>query len=280
VIRVAVIDNGYSSDPDVAEVADAVADVSGDAGAEPDADHDRYLDPVAGHGTFIGGLIARIAPGCALRINDPLTPYGDGDEFTIAAVIDRLVADPHPPHFINLSFSGYALDDEGAECLQTAIQGAMKKGIVVVASAGNDGICRKAFPAAFDGVVSVAALGHDGPASFSNWGSWVRACAPGVDIVSTFFKYSQGRERMKYGVDPDRFNGWAIWSGTSFAAPVVTGVLARAVQAARLQEDATAPPARFSANEAVEALIDQEGLFRLRCYGTVVNQLAVRPLCQ
>lgn len=286
-VRIAVLDNGYSADAAIATVANPLGDVSGNAGAEPDSDGDRYLDPVAGHGTFIGGLIARIAPGCALRISNPLTAYGDGDEFTIAAIIDQLVAGPNEPHFLSLSFSGYTLEDKAAECLQNSIQRAMSKGIVVVASAGNDGVSRKAFPAAFDGVVSVAALGHDGPAPFSNWGSWVRACAPGVDIVSTFFNYSAGREREKYGVDPDEFQGWAIWSGTSFAAPVVVGVLARTMQAAVLQEAAQAaqsggapPDPEYSPYDAVEAIIDQEGLFRLRCYGTVVNQLVVRPLCQ
>ena len=46
----------------------------------PDSDGDDYLDPVAGHGTFIGGLIARIAPGCGLMIKRVLSDYGDGDE--------------------------------------------------------------------------------------------------------------------------------------------------------------------------------------------------------
>ncbi len=279
-VRIAVLDNGFSPDAAVAPVADSQSDVDGDGDAEPDGDKDRYLDPVAGHGTFIGGLIARIAPGCGLKIYSPLTAYGDGNEFDIAKLIETIITQEHPPHFLNLSFSGYALEDKAADCLHKAIQAAMKQGIVVVASAGNDGVSRKAFPAAFPGVVSVAALGHDGPAPFSNWGSWVRACAPGVDIVSTFFNYSQGREREKYGVDPDEFKGWAIWSGTSFSAPVVTAVLARAVQAAKLQEEPADPRPPFSPYDAVEAIIDQDGLYRLRCYGTVVNQLAVRPLCQ
>ena len=141
----------------------------------------------------------------------------------------------------------------------------MAEGIVVVASAGNDGVCRPAYPAAFDGVVSVAALGPDGPAPFSNWGSWVRACAPGVDVASTFY-IGNCAEKEKYGVDPDTYTGWALWSGTSFAAPVVAAVLARTMMSEGL-----------TGHGAVEAIIDQAGLFRLRCYGTVVNALAVRP---
>ena len=49
---------------------------------------------------------------------------------------------------------------------------------------------------------------------------------------------------------------------------MVVGVLARTMMDRGL-----------TANQAVEAVIDQTGLYHLRCYGTVVNTLAVRPLC-
>jgi hypothetical protein len=263
-VRVAVLDTGHAADG-AALLANPFAAVDGDPDLGMDADADGYLDPVAGHGTFIGGLIARIAPGCGLMVKRVLTNYGDGQESYIAtAILDLVAAAPdRRPHILNLSFSGYTLDD--ANCLRNAVQAAMAEGIVVVASAGNDGVCRPAYPAAFDGVVSVAALGPDGPAPFSNWGSWVRACAPGVDVASTFY-IGNCAEKEKYGVDPDTYTGWALWSGTSFAAPVVAGVLARTMRS----EGLTGPG-------AVEAVIDQTGLFRLRCYGTVVNALAVRP---
>jgi hypothetical protein len=264
-VRVAVLDTGHAAATD-ANLADPFSAVDGDQDLGMDADGDGFLDPVAGHGTFIGGLIARVAPGCGLMVKRVLTNYGDGNESTIALAIQDLVTSPpdQRPHLLNLSFSGYTLDD--ADCLRNAIQAAMAEGIVVVASAGNDGISRRAYPAAFDGVVGVAALGADGPAPFSNWGSWVRACAPGVDIASTFY-IGTGAEKERYGVDPDTFTGWALWSGTSFAAPVVTAVLARTMMAHGL-----------TAHGAVEAIIDQVGLFRLRCYGTVVNTLALQPL--
>jgi subtilisin family serine protease len=43
------------------------------------------------------------------------------------------------------------------------------------------------FPAALPSVVSVGALDQSGRADFSNFGGWVDCCAPGVDVVSTFF---------------------------------------------------------------------------------------------
>jgi hypothetical protein len=81
----------------------------------------------------------------------------------------------------------------------------------------------------------------------------VRACAPGVDVVSTFFTQwdAQGDEK---------FAGWARWSGTSFAAPAVVGALARAMQRG------------LSGEDAVAVVIDDPSLLRIPGLGTVVNQ--------
>jgi subtilisin family serine protease len=132
--------------------------------------------------------------------------------------------------------------------------------VVVVASAGNDGTCEPMFPAALPGVVSVGAVGPDGPAFFSNYGPWVRACAPGVDLVSTFFRFAGADVAAGSGPDPDNFDGWAIWSGTSFSGPVVAGALARTMMA----EGCTG-------QEAVERVVDNPWLLRLPGLGTVVN---------
>jgi subtilisin family serine protease len=131
-----------------------------------------------------------------------------------------------------------------------------------VASAGNDGTCRPAYPAALPGVISVGAIGPDGPARFSNYGDWVRACAPGVDLVSAFFRDFDGTQRAPAGgrADPDHFRSWATWSGTSFAAPVVVAALAREMRLSGV-----------SAAEAVKMVIDAPGLFRVPDLGTVVN---------
>src|SRR5699024_7397672 len=79
-----------------------------------------------------------------------------------------------------------------------------------------------------------------------------RACAPGVGVVSRFFTGDGPVE--PYG------DGWASWSGTSFAAPIVAGVLARAVAA-----DGLSPA------QAVARHGDDPGLVRLPGHGTVVN---------
>lgn len=141
----------------------------------------------------------------------------------------------------------------------------MAAGAVVVAAAGNDGACRKKFPAAMAEVISVAALGPCGPAGFSNHGSWIDACAPGEDLVSEFFDHFDGAyEAIVDGSVPDidDFHGWAMWSGTSFSTPAVVAAIAEIIEA----DDC---PAQV----AVEQLLRRPGLLRLPDYGIVVNRI-------
>ena len=224
----------------------------------PDLNNDQWLDPAAGHGTFIAGIIERIAPGCVVEVRRVLGPQGEGVESEIVNAINDIALGANPPAFLNLSFGGYVW--EMAPMLSDAVLRAQQHGIVVVASAGNDGTCRPSFPAAIPGVVSVGAIGPDGPAWFSNYGSWVRACAPGMDVVSSFFAEFDGLEVPSAGSDIDHFRSWAMWSGTSFSAPVVVGALVREMRAAY------ASPA-----QAVARLIDAPWLGRIPGLGTVVN---------
>jgi hypothetical protein len=222
---------------------------------------DRLLDPAAGHGTFIAGLVQQVAPGATVELWRVLHPQGDGSEWDIAAVVDLLDdrrADGGA--VLNLSFGGYVMDD--ADVLAGAIRAAQAKGYVVVASAGNDGVCRPTYPAVLPDVVSVGAVGPGGPAPFSNYGPWVRACAPGVDLLSTFFETFDGVEEPEspHDHDPDHFQGWARWSGTSFAAPIVAGALAHHARTHRV------PVAT-----AVERVVDDPLLLRIADLGTVVN---------
>jgi hypothetical protein len=105
-------------------------------------------------------------------------------------------------------------------------------------------------------------LGPAGPAGFTNFGNWVDACAPGVGLLSTFFRWNGPAPVGPYGDDPDDFDGWAVWSGTSFAGPVVVGNLARMMMA-----DGS------SAQEATERLIQGRSLFALPYLGTVVDAM-------
>jgi subtilisin family serine protease len=93
-----------------------------------------------------------------------------------------------------------------------------------------------AFSAEYHNVIGVGSVGPDGNRSgFSNHGPWVRCCTEGEDVVSTFISGWDGKtEEVEpegttgAGTQPVKsFDGWASWSGTSFAAPKVAAELAR-----------------------------------------------------
>ncbi len=232
---------------------------AGGTGIDAPAAAGKSLRPIAGHGTFIAGLVHLIAPGTVLDIQKVLQEEeGDVDEKVLSDTLSTLAKAAKT--ILNLSFGGYADDDDFF--LRRKIRNVVKKGIVVVASAGNDGIGRPSIPASFPDVIGVGALSSGGPAPFSNFGPWVRACAPGVDLVSMFFAKFDGP--IEIGVpdedDPDRFTGWARWSGTSFSAPLVCAALAREIALTGC-----------TAKQAVKRVIDAPSLFRLPWLGTVVN---------
>ena len=259
--RVVVIDTGLARQPQLPDFLRHARSLSAAARGHtdlPDANRDRWLDPAAGHGTFIAGIIERIAPGCAIEVIGVLGPQGECSESAVVDAITSVANRRIRPAFLNLSFGGYVW--EQAPMLSRAVVLAQKRGIVVVASAGNDSTCRPSFPAAIPGVVSVGAIGPDGPAWFSNYGSWVRACAPGMDVVSSFFRSFDGAEVPSGGRDIDRFKAWATWSGTSFAAPAVIGALVREMRASNC-----------TPKEAVTRLIDAPWLGRIPGLGTIVN---------
>jgi Subtilase family len=234
----------------------------------PDQDGDGWLDRVAGHGMFIASIIAELAGPCELRVIRAMSNLGDVDEWDIINILDEIRGQID---IVNLSFGGYALDEmvalsNAVSLVQLApgpasdgAEPISDRGAVVVASAGNEGMWLPPYPARLPGVVSVAALGPDGPAAFSNYGPWVRACAPGVDVASGF--YIDYRSEGSPGVDPDEFDGGASWSGTSFAAPLVVGRIAGLVR-----DEAITP------KEAVRRLIDDPQRTRIPWHGTIVTR--------
>jgi hypothetical protein len=221
---------------------------------------DGWLDPVAGHGTFIAGLLEQLAPGCSIRVEHALSPLGDASESDVLKkILDEAALPPgQRPDILSLSFGGTVVAQ--APALRSAITVAQLAGIVIVASAGNDGSCEPQYPAAYDGVIAVGALGPDGPTPWTNYGEWVDACAPAVDLVSSFFAGFDGPQARVNTVDTDRFEGWATWSGTSFAAPVVVAALAREMVLGKC-----------GAKDAVERVVHAPEALRIRCLGTVVS---------
>lgn len=249
-------DNRVSGDPDLPDQA-----ITLPSGSVP---ADNYLDPAAGHGTFIAGVIEQLAPGCRIVVRRVIDPLGHAFENTVAdaihTVVDELGTTLRQPLILNLSFGGQAPSPPAQ--LREAVARAVAARIVIVASAGNDGVCTPQYPAAFPNVIGVGGLGPDGPAPWTNYGDWVDACAPGTDLVSAFFADFNGGFPAVNTWDPDRFSGWAEWTGTSFATPIVVAAIARELALGGSSVDAVG---------AAERVIDAPHLTRLPCLGTVIN---------
>ena len=98
--------------------------------------------------------------------------------------------------------------------------------VLIVAAAGNYADTTPCWPAAFRRVVSVASLAPDmSPSQWSSHGFWVTCSTIGQGLSSTFV---EGRESNLVNPEPYDFgpDAWAVWSGTSFTAPQITGALA------------------------------------------------------
>lgn len=268
--RVVVLDTGLAEGTQLPAFLDAPPRISGatdlpddaivPAGGGPAFPADGYLDPVAGHGTFIAGIVEQLAGGCEIRVERLIGPLGDGRELDVVATLEAETSrsSAERPDIVCMSFGGPVMHHAAA--LHTAVAAASLAGIVLVASAGNDGVCTPCFPAAYAEVVGVGALGPGGAPPWTNHGDWVDACAPGVELVSSFFADFDGDFPLMNTVDVDRFAGWATWSGTSFAAPVVVAALAREMVTGDCD-----------AAEAVARVVRAPHLARVPGLGTVVN---------
>lgn len=218
---IAVLDTGF--DPQVSSVHKGLAwrldYTSADVAVSVDAD--GYLTAEGGHGTFIDGIVMRIAPLTRIRQVKVLDPAGVGDDATLALALGRAGAP-----VINLSLGGYTAGDV-PPVATTAAVAALPASSVVVAAAGNNAADRPFYPAAIDGVISVGALDlhheHVRLARFSNFGSWVRVYLPGTHIRST---YLQGLWKRPSDPAPRQMHGTACWNGTSFAAPQLAALIA------------------------------------------------------
>ena len=204
------------------------------------------LGAEAGHGTFIAGLVRRVAPDLVISPYAVLDPDGIGDDVWVARALLAVGTRPMAVPVINLSLGGYTFDDNPPVVTQ-AVLDELPRTTVVVAAAGNDGVDRPWWPAAFKRVVAVAAVDDAGgvvaPTGWSNYGAWVDVCTVGLDLLSTYVDGTYPSGATFAGPHP-----FARWSGTSFAAPLVAAEIAR-----RVREDAElglSPTGPLTADEA------------------------------
>ncbi|MFI2779092.1 type VII secretion-associated serine protease mycosin [Streptomyces sp. ALB3] len=228
-VRVAVIDTGVDvRNPQLAKAVDTGSgrnlldkNLKDENGNKLERGKENGTTDVVGHGTKVAGIIAAreaegtgftgIAPDATIIPIQQNDAEGHGTAETLATAI-RYAADEADADVINIS-QDTANAVKPAPVLQQAVNAALAKEIVIVASAGNDGLggnVKKTYPASFEGVLAVAASDRNNErAAFSQSGDFVGVAAPGVDMISTV---------------PG--GGHCSDNGTSFSAPYVAGVVA------------------------------------------------------
>lgn len=201
-INVAILDTGIANHPDL-NIAGGINTINGGSYADDN-----------GHGTHVAGIVAAAgragkslgtAPEVNLYAVKALNEDGEGFVSDIIEGINWCVK--NRMNVINMSFG--VLGSESSDTLHNAIKRAAKQGIVIVASAGNEGRSSGAIdePASFKETIAVAATTKANKiATFSSRGSGISVSAPGENILSTWLggKY----EKL---------------SGTSMASPHVAG---------------------------------------------------------
>jgi hypothetical protein len=181
----------------------------------------------SGHGTFIAGVVRAYAPKADVHVEGVMSVGGSAFESDVVAGLGRAL-DLAPDV---ITYSGGARTRANLPLMSFEVFWEQRlrhlKGTVLVAAAGNDGDRGPFWPAAFPWTVSTGALDEDGDerAGYSNHGSWVDVFALGTQVVNAFpagpYTY---REPPRTGQQTDFTTGMAVWSGTSFAAPMVAGL--------------------------------------------------------
>ncbi len=261
-VDVALIDTGVAP---VDGLAVAGKVVNGpDLSFESQNDNTRYLDGY-GHGTHMAGIIAGrdnlvvagkeddakrfvgIAPGARIVNVKVATADGGADVSQIIAAIDWVVQHRNDAGFnirvINLSYGTHSTQPYTVDPLAYAVENAWRKGIVVVAAAGNDGAGNQlTMPAADPYAIAIGAVDHVGTSSlkdditgtFTNSGTPSRRpdlLAPGKSVVSlrTPGSYSD-RAHPEGLVAGDSAQRFFRGSGTSQATAMVSGAAALLLQ--------------------------------------------------
>lgn len=191
--------------------------------------NDAVGDDDSGHGTHVSGIaaaftnnrrgIAGTAPDaflfdykvCNGQVGCPLTAQ-------IPAIQEA--ADMNAD-VINMSLAGYGR----STAQERAVNYAWSQGTVIVAAAGNDATNQPAYPAAYANVIAVTSTDfQNGDSDFSNYGNWVNVTAPGGELRGPL---SATRFQILSSY-PTYLNssGYVFNNGTSFAAPMVSGVAA------------------------------------------------------
>ncbi|WP_251096915.1 type VII secretion-associated serine protease mycosin [Streptomyces sp. Caat 7-52] len=225
-MKVAVIDTGVdTSNPQLTAAVNPSLGANflpkKDKKGQPieDRGNEKGTTDTVGHGTRVAGIIAArpmegtgfvgLAPEATIIPIKQNDAEGHGTAASLVTAIRHAIKEKADVINISQDTTGAAPDED----LHRAVEDALAANIVVVASAGNDGLdgnSKKTYPASYEGVLAVAASDRNNErAAFSQPGDFVGVAAPGVDMISTVPK-----------------GGHCSDNGTSFSAPYVAGVAA------------------------------------------------------
>jgi len=225
-VRVSVVDTGLLDG--ASAWAPWILGIEPDTRADiehPDRIRDGFADPYAGHGTFVSGVVRCLAPAAHVVVEREIEVSGFVRESSLIKQIHDALS--RSPDIISMSAGGYTRGNVPSLAFQVLFEERLSQigGVAFVAAAGNDGRTAPFWPAAFPWCVGVGSMSRDGQRRswFSNHGAWVDVYAPGEDIVNAY-------ARLKYmtvaGTVRDTSAGIVKWSGTSFATPIVSGLIA------------------------------------------------------
>ncbi|MFF4492103.1 type VII secretion-associated serine protease mycosin [Streptomyces sp. NPDC001544] len=225
-VQVAVIDTGVDvKNPQLTKAVNVskgknLLPAENSKGEKIDRGNNSGTTDTVGHGTRVAGIIAArpaqgtgfvgLAPDATIIPIKQNDAEGDGTTLTLASAIRYAVQ--AGAGVINIS-QDTANAVAGGPQLKQAVDDALARNVVIVASAGNDGLggnVKVTYPASYKGVLAVAASDRNNErAPFSQSQDTVGVAAPGVDMISTV---------------PG--GGHCSDNGTSFSAPYVAGVAA------------------------------------------------------
>jgi subtilisin family serine protease len=213
-LKVGIVDTGVSfSQPSILDnVVAGMSFVSSsrtidDSPRNLDTNFNGTFDEGAGHGTMVAGVILQLAPNTPLVIAKSADSDGVGDSWAVLQGVVFCVE--NNAKVINLSLgSRYQLAG-----FSGFLDWVEQAGSVVISPIGNNAEDMTLFPAGYPNVICVTGLLPDNTkAPFSNWNSVASVAAPSSGVLSAWYD-----------------GGSAVWSGTSLAAPIVSGCLAAAL---------------------------------------------------
>lgn len=221
-IRVAVIDTLACNHPDIVDGLLCQIDFTAKHSEDQYADHGTLVAGIIGARQNNMGLVG-VAPKCSMYSLGVLDINGTGEMSHICNAIQWCI--DNKMDIVNLSLGA---SPEPCEPLEEVTKAAADAGVILIAAAGNDSgslnLDTVNIPARYDWVISVAAVDpRKTKASFSSTGP-VNIAAPGVDIYSC--------------APPDKY---LRASGTSFSAPIISGLAALILAKHKNKPDSKTP---------------------------------------